>query len=81
MLVFGAIQFKTSSDGGIEIIVDGQHQFLSSNDVRELGHWLYHNMCNNQRINPLAGGPMNGPGEIYPAEADFRPGAIIRGNL
>ncbi len=43
MLVFGAVQFKSSNDGGLELICDGTHQFLTKDDVAELQNWLaYH---------------------------------------
>lgn len=43
MLVFGAVQFKSSNDGGVEIIHDGTHQWLSTDETSELISWLqYH---------------------------------------
>ncbi len=59
MLVFGAVQLKSSNDGGIEIIHDGTHQYLTKDEVAELSSWLsYHQQRkymirgnNNQRNN------------------------------
>ena len=56
MLVFGAVAFKSCNDGGIEVIVDGQHQFIAANDVAELSNWIQFHRTNNQKTNPYYGG-------------------------
>jgi hypothetical protein len=40
MLVFGAIQFKSSNDGGMEIIHNDCHQYLSQEEVFELSNYI-----------------------------------------
>ena len=40
MLVFGALQIKSSNNGGIEVIHNGTHEYLSKQDVQELSSWI-----------------------------------------
>lgn len=50
MLVFGAVSFKSLNDGGIEVIHDGTHQWLSADDVYELSSWINSHMQSQYRI-------------------------------
>lgn len=60
MLVFGAVVLKSLEDGGVELIINNNHQFLSAKEIPELIDWLHahkRNMYANRSYAGLAPAP------------------------